>query len=79
MIEEHNRELLSLNMKFGDSLLEAVHLLQESDAFLEKVKVENSLANNLIIIHMQKFLDSHWWRVVQFSCNISANYKIKKF
>ena len=37
-------------------------------------------------IYMQKFLDSHWSRAVQFSCNTSmeicntkANYKIQKY
>lgn len=38
-IEEHARELLALNRKFGVTLLDAVTLLQESDAFLESVKV----------------------------------------
>lgn len=38
-IEEHTRELLALNRKFGITLLDAVTLLQESDSFLESVKV----------------------------------------
>ena len=47
MIEEHNRELLTLNMKFGDTLLEAVSFLQESDAFLEKVKVGRRISEGV--------------------------------
>ena len=38
-IEEHTRELLALNRKFGVTLLDAVTLLQDSDLFLESVKV----------------------------------------
>ena len=38
-IEEHTRDLLALNRKFGITLLDAVTLLQESDLFLESVKV----------------------------------------
>ena len=40
-IEEHTRELLALNRKFGVTLLDAVTLLQDSDLFLESVKVEH--------------------------------------
>lgn len=39
MIEEHNRDLIDLNQRFGETLLDAVTLLQESDAFLDSVKV----------------------------------------
>lgn len=49
-IEEHTRELLALNRKFGITLLDAVTLLQESDSFLESVKV----AIIIIIVIMMK-------------------------
>ena len=42
-IEEHTRELLALNRKFGVTLLDAVTLLQESDGFLESVKVGSKI------------------------------------
>lgn len=48
-IEEHTRELLALNRKFGITLLDAVTLLQESDSFLESVKV-----TIIIIVIMMK-------------------------
>ena len=48
-IEEHTRELLALNRKFGITLLDAVTLLQESDSFLESVKVAI-----IIIVTMMK-------------------------
>ena len=38
-IEEHTRELLALNRKFGVTLVDAVTLLQDFDLFLESVKV----------------------------------------
>jgi hypothetical protein len=40
MVEQHNRDLIALNQKFGETLLDAVTLLQESDGFLESVKVK---------------------------------------
>lgn len=48
-IEEHTRELLALNRKFGVTLLDAVTLLQESDSFLECVKVGIEEAINYCI------------------------------
>lgn len=48
-IEGHTRELLALNRKFGITLLDAVTLLQESDSFLESVKV-----TIIIIVIMMK-------------------------
>ena len=45
-IEEHTRELLALNRKFGITLLDAVTLLQESDSFLESVKVRLISSNH---------------------------------
>ena len=65
-IEEHSRELLALNRNFGVTLLDAVTLLQESDAFLESVKV--------VIIMLMIFNDNVNDLMMQLPCIKNFNY-----
>ena len=39
LMEEQTRHLLEVNKRFGNSLLSAVTLSQQSDAFVEEFKV----------------------------------------
>ncbi len=43
MLEEHTRHLLDVNKKFGNSLLSSVTLSQQSDAFVDEIKVGNPI------------------------------------
>ena len=42
-----------------------------TSAYLFQIAQEKS-CDNLLIIHMNKLLDSDWLRAVQFKCNTSA-------
>lgn len=42
LMEEQTRHLLEVNKRFGNSLLSAVTLSQQSDAFVEELKVTKS-------------------------------------
>ena len=43
LMEEQTRHLLEVNKRFGNSLLSAVTLSQQSDAFVEEFKVGHFL------------------------------------
>ena len=57
LMEQQTRHLLEVNKRFGNSLLSAVTLSQQSDAFVEEFKVnaDNILSRDINVYFFRSF------------------------
>ncbi len=75
LMEEHTRHLLDVNKKFGNSLLSSVTLSQQSDTFVDEIKVD-FLLNNLYCKMIELLLEFKNYADFLFSNGLIKNLEI---